>query len=160
MTWPTAATAAGCFLLFGSTDTSTFMVGLVLFQVAAALLLLAVVQHRGTLVARVLRCRPLVHAGVISYGLYLWNSLPLDALGLYGGGRPMGWDWRVLVCLAATVAVAEASWRWVEAPVIARTRTWLAQRKARLEIIPRVPAQLAAGVDALPAAQPLRANGV
>ena len=69
--------------------------------------------------------RPLVHVGVISYGLYLWNSLPLDALAIHGGGRPHGLSLPALLCLAVTFVAAEVSWRWVERPA----QRWLRDRQ-------------------------------
>jgi len=62
----------------------------------------------------VLRWRPLVYLGQISYGLYLWH-FPIDraliSLGLKG--------WTLLaVNMIMTVAVASASYRWIEKPLL------------------------------------------
>jgi peptidoglycan/LPS O-acetylase OafA/YrhL len=71
-----------------------------------------VVMHAAsseTWVTRVLSIRPLVWAGWISYGLYLWNSVLLRA----------GFRWTIIPVLLA-VSIAFASWRYLEQPLIRR----------------------------------------
>lgn len=66
---------------------------------------------------RVLLARPLVMLGVISYGIYLWH-LPvwLQAREWLPTGLPM--VLQLAIVLAATVAIAIASWEVVERPII------------------------------------------
>ncbi|WP_165313289.1 acyltransferase family protein [Rothia halotolerans] len=64
---------------------------------------------------RLLSIRPLAWVGARSYGIYLWHW-PLWALAHYAmpGAAPAV---RGVLVLAVTVAVAAASYRWVENPV-------------------------------------------
>ena len=85
-----------------------------------ALLIAALVAGRGPAPA-LFRVRPLVEAGVISYGLYLWHIpliLVLLRVGLLPGALPV----RLVVVLALTATVAWLSWRVVERPVLRRAR--------------------------------------
>jgi peptidoglycan/LPS O-acetylase OafA/YrhL len=63
--------------------------------------------------------RPVAALGVISYGLYLWH-LPLLIAMREAGLLPESLAPRLLVVLAASVAAAAASWRWIERPWIER----------------------------------------
>lgn len=63
---------------------------------------------------RVLSWRPLVHLGVISYGVYLWHY-PLLYI-LHGFGIE-GWT-AAVAAAAATLIVCELSFRFVEAPAL------------------------------------------
>jgi peptidoglycan/LPS O-acetylase OafA/YrhL len=103
--------------------------GLPLCEIAAAVLILSVVNCPGGLLARALSLRPLVHLGVISYGLYLWNLLP-------------GQTWTILVGRHAGVigtvglfgvifAAVELSFRYVERPVMGWAKGRLAVRQRR-----------------------------
>lgn len=109
-------TAPGATLTRALFGTLTAAVGFALIVGAAA---------AGTGVAvSWLRSRVLVRTGLISYGLYLWH-LPL-LLVLRENGLLPGALWpRMLVVLCASLAVAAASWRWVEQPAI----TWAAHRR-------------------------------
>jgi peptidoglycan/LPS O-acetylase OafA/YrhL len=62
---------------------------------------------------RVLERAPLVRAGRLSYGLYLWQFPIILWLGPRIGSRPV----RIVVELGVTVALAVASARYVEQPV-------------------------------------------
>lgn len=98
----------------------------VLFGLIAGLLVAPGVfgaQDRG-LIRRLLRGRPLVWAGVVSYGVYLWHLTVIDRL----------LQWRTFVgrgglvaliglATVVSVAVASASWLGVEAPLLRRART-------------------------------------
>jgi len=79
-----------------------------------------------TMVARLLRTRPFVGLGLISYSLYLWHW-PLLALSRYYAPEPPGPWMRTGLVLAALV-LATASWRWVEQPF--RSRRLLVSRPA------------------------------
>lgn len=60
--------------------------------------------------------RPLVALGTIAYGAYLWNyPLSLWFRAWWGTGAVAG-----IVAAALTVALAAATWHWVERPVLAR----------------------------------------
>lgn len=66
----------------------------------------------------VLSWRPLVYVGQISYGLYLWH-FPIDRALMSQGLQ--GWT-LVVICTMLTIAVASASYRWLEKPLLNATR--------------------------------------
>ena len=61
---------------------------------------------------RILSWTPLVEVGRRSYGLYLWSWPIFVMLGATDGSVP-----RFVVAMVITVAVTEASYRWLETPV-------------------------------------------
>lgn len=73
-------------------------------EVGSALMLLAAAGE--TELARMLEARPLVWLGRRSYSLYVWHLPILWAFGQYGA----------IYCVAAAVALAELSYRFVEQP--------------------------------------------
>jgi len=103
--------------------------GLPLVEVAAAVLILSVVNRPDGLLARALSFRPLVHLGVVSYGLYLWNLLPGQTWTLIVG-RHAGAAGTVVLFTVMFVAV-ELSYRYVERPVMRWTKARLAGRESR-----------------------------
>jgi peptidoglycan/LPS O-acetylase OafA/YrhL len=62
-----------------------------------------------------------VRIGRISYGLYVWHVLAAElvtkALGLIGGATTL--EARAGLWLVVLFAIAAASWRWFEAPLLA-----------------------------------------
>lgn len=114
---------------FGIGGDSLNLYGLPLCEVAAAVLILSVVNRPTGLLARALSLRPLVHLGVISYGLYLWNLLP-------------GQTWTMIVGSHAGVAgtallfgvifgAVELSYRYVEQPAMRWAKARLAGSEKR-----------------------------
>lgn len=88
----------------------------------AAIVAQAGEQH----VAAVLRVRPLVYLGSISYALYLWNSV-LGGLWWWPTGRaPHGVG--LVLWLAASGGCAHLSTRYLEAPLRRRARRWSDRR--------------------------------
>jgi peptidoglycan/LPS O-acetylase OafA/YrhL len=88
-----------------------------LFTVLAGAAAVVVISaaHDDYGIARVLRARPLVGLGRISYGLYLWHVPVLAALGAAALGRGLP------ISIGATigaVAIAVLSHRYVEAPFL------------------------------------------
>jgi len=77
----------------------------------ASVLLHAMCFPAGAL-GRLLNTRPLVHIGLISYSLYLWQQ-PFLLKAIEGAG----WG-RVALNLGAVFLIAEASYRFVETPAI------------------------------------------
>jgi peptidoglycan/LPS O-acetylase OafA/YrhL len=72
---------------------------------------------------RLLSSRPLVHLGVLSYGLYLWHYVVLSALGM------MGYKPGLTMTIAAALisyVTAYLSYRFVEQPIL--------QLKARIPV--------------------------
>ena len=103
--------------------------GLPLCEIAAAVLILSVVNRPHSLLARALSFRPLVHLGVVSYGLYLWNLLPGQTWTLIVG-RHAGMAGTVVLFGVMFVAV-ELSYRYVERPVMKWTKVRLASKESR-----------------------------
>jgi len=91
------------------------------------LMLLPLLNRNGTLAA-VFRGRAICRLGVISYGVYLLHQPMLAtvyvALGLGNGKSSHAVDAMVtLLAFAMTVAAAEASYRWLERPILAFGRS-------------------------------------
>ena len=83
-----------------------------------ALILAALVVREDHVLAPVLAWGPIARIGVISYGLYLWHLIGLhmgnEVAGLLGlTGQTAGWA-ALPVYLAASIVIAEVSFRWFE----------------------------------------------
>jgi peptidoglycan/LPS O-acetylase OafA/YrhL len=94
-------------------DTSPFPGLNALVPVTGTLLILAGTQAEESRVAAMLRVRPLVAIGLISYSLYLWHW-PMIVFGGYYAFNPLG---PISILMAVlSVPVAWASWRYIELP--------------------------------------------
>jgi peptidoglycan/LPS O-acetylase OafA/YrhL len=114
-------------LLSNWSDLNT--VGYTGVAVCSAALLAAVVTHPSALLGRLFALRPLVSAGRISYGLYLWHY---PMLGVLTVSLPLGSIPRPLlfvVVLGAAWAIAGLSYTFVERPCLA----------IKLRLSPRLP---------------------
>lgn len=110
-----AAVVAVALVLAGELDVTDGTSAL--FSIAAALLLLSVIDGRGVL-GRVAATPPFVFTGRISYALYLWH-FPILVWAertrvMEFAGRTAG----VLIALTATVAAATSSYYLVERPFL------------------------------------------
>jgi peptidoglycan/LPS O-acetylase OafA/YrhL len=89
--------------------------GFLLFSFMAVIVV-AVIAHPETLLCRALSVQPLRWIGERSYGLYLWHwpvfQLTRPNLDIGLTGTP-----NLLLRLAITCVLAEASWRFIEMPV-------------------------------------------
>jgi peptidoglycan/LPS O-acetylase OafA/YrhL len=66
-----------------------------------------------------LTARPVMYVGTISYGLYLYHGFMPYMLGRYiSGFVDMSWLAQFALLTIATLAIAAASWRFFEAPVL------------------------------------------
>ena len=121
--WPLdAAGVAGLavigLLVWRTNQYTPFMFrgGLVLLSLATVLVVAAVATP-GSLLGRALGYGPLRWLGVRSYGIYLWHYpvivLTVPALAS-GGGISLP---RAVLTVAACVAIAAVSWKYVEEPV-------------------------------------------
>ncbi len=103
--------------------------------VAGVLMVNAAASGRASLVGRLLEARPLVATARYSYAIYLWHQpviICLTTLGLtarvvpaVAGSELPGFLLLAGVAGVLTVAIAVASWRWVEAPVLYRSPSTL-----------------------------------
>ncbi|SDP01538.1 Peptidoglycan/LPS O-acetylase OafA/YrhL, contains acyltransferase and SGNH-hydrolase domains [Streptomyces sp. cf386] len=84
--------------------------------------------------ARLLSWRPLVRAGVISYGMYALHVAVLGQLSPHFTHAPSGWSGSDLgyaaLVLLITLVTAELSYRFLETPFLRRKRGSLTQRLA------------------------------
>ncbi len=99
--------------------------------------------REGTLAARILAWRPAVLIGLVSFGLYLWHQPALFfANYLWIGEAPVA---AKVAAVAAALALAAGSYRWLERPV--RERRLLASpRRLLLVCAAALCLPLAAGV--------------
>ena len=86
--------------------------------VASVALIVCLLEREHGLLARIVACPPLRFVGRISYGLYLFNLVVRNLLVDYlPGHTPLFY---APVGFALTFLVAAASWRLLEAPILAR----------------------------------------
>lgn len=95
---------------------SMFTVGLLSTSLATAGLVLSVAAVPTGWLARALSTPALVRLGALSYGLYLWNLLPLQAWEIFTGARPGLTG--TAICLLLGYGAAALSYRLVEQPVM------------------------------------------
>jgi peptidoglycan/LPS O-acetylase OafA/YrhL len=89
--------------------------GMVILSAATALVVAAMVRP-GSWLGRLVGMRPLRWIGVRSYGIYLWH---FPVIVLTAAALPGGFDLpRATLQVAATVALAALSWRFVEEPIL------------------------------------------
>ena len=102
-------------LIWRTGQYSAFMYrgGMVLLSLATAAVVLAVVSPAGH-IGRLLGWRPLRWVGVRSYGIYLWHY-PVIVLTTPASGQQT--LLRGSLQVAATVAIAALSWRFIEEPI-------------------------------------------
>ncbi|MGH3278011.1 MAG: acyltransferase family protein [Trebonia sp.] len=147
-----AGLAVIALLVWRTNQYSDFMFhgGLVVLSVATAVAVAAVVVP-GSLLGRALGWRPLRWIGVRSYGMYLWHY-PVIVLTAGAGatGGPVS-PARAVVIVAGTVAVAAASWRFIEAPIRRGARLrWVTPEKVALGKGGERPAQAQARATGTP----------
>jgi peptidoglycan/LPS O-acetylase OafA/YrhL len=99
----------------------------------ASVLAVASLAHPASRLGPIVGCTPMRWIGERSYGIYLW-TLPIVVLTT--PARAQGADLlRALLQVAAIMAVAELSWRYVENPIRhgALGRLWKQWREGRLQ---------------------------
>jgi peptidoglycan/LPS O-acetylase OafA/YrhL len=129
--WAALVVVGWCYanpaFTIGSDSLNLF--GLPICELAAAVLIVSVVNRPAGLLARALSLRPLVHLGVISYGLYLWNLLPGQTwtmlVGRHAGTAGTVFLFGVMFC------AVELSYRYVEVPMMRWAKGRLARREAQ-----------------------------
>lgn len=106
----------------GSRDSAIVILGMVPVAALAAAAVMAAANAQSP---AVLSWRPLVFAGTISYGLYLWHVVPY---GIHGDLRVYtSWPENLLLSAAAAL-VAWASFVVIERPILQRVHSRLAER--------------------------------
>jgi peptidoglycan/LPS O-acetylase OafA/YrhL len=107
-----------------------------LYPVVGTALVLYSGMGANTLVARFLSLGPMVFIGLISYSLYLWHWVLLT-FARYYAVRPLT-ALEVGVTIGASVIIAAASWRFVEAPFRGRhgigSRRWVFSRAVAISL--------------------------
>jgi len=100
---------------FSGNDPAVYPVGLIVAALAAACLVAAAAGNG--VIAVITSVPPLRWIGVRSYGMYLWHW-PVIALAaaLAGSGPTSAWVW--VIETAVTIALAAASWRFIETPIL------------------------------------------
>lgn len=98
-------------------DDFLYQGGLVLLSVASAVLV-AVLAHPASVLARWMGCKPLRWLGVRSYGIYLWHY-PVIVLTSPTVVEDGGWSavLRALLQLTVCIVLAALSWKYVEEPI-------------------------------------------
>ncbi|MFP2770652.1 acyltransferase family protein [Oceanisphaera sp. KMM 10153] len=81
--------------------------------VGAALIVLLNTNNRLT---QLLASKPLVWIGALSYSLYLWHWPVLAFMRYYTGAEILNWQYN-LAFIALTLALATASFYWIETPL-------------------------------------------
>jgi peptidoglycan/LPS O-acetylase OafA/YrhL len=100
---------------FTGSDSAVYPIGLILAAVGAAGLVAAATGNG--VIASMTGLPPLRWLGIRSYGVYLWHW-PVIALAgaLLGPGQTSPWLWLLETCVA--IALACASWRFIETPIL------------------------------------------
>jgi len=125
-----AAVPVVCVLLQGAalTDRRVYSGVFLLGSVCFAAMMAAMVQEPDGLLNRALAWRPMASVGKVAYGLYLWHWPVFLLLVHYLPWRGPG---MILLQITAALAVAGASWRYLEAPVLARVHRARIDRESR-----------------------------
>ena len=105
---------AVAFGLLDGTRLVTYQGGLLGCTVAAALVVVAVTSGPSRF-GRLLAVPPLRWLGARSYGIYLWHWPVFAGLGVVGQDSVA--LWRIAVGVAASLAIAEVSYRLIEMPI-------------------------------------------
>jgi peptidoglycan/LPS O-acetylase OafA/YrhL len=96
-------------------DPAVYPAGLAVAALASAGLVAAAAAPGA--VGALLSLRPLRWLGVRSYGIYLWHWPVIALTAALVAPHPVSpWLWGVEAALA--IAIAAASWRWIEAPIL------------------------------------------
>ncbi|MGN7471212.1 acyltransferase family protein [Brevibacillus sp. SAFN-007a] len=120
-------------------DDFLYQGGLVLLSLASAVLV-AVLAHPASALARWMGCKPLRWLGVRSYGIYLWH-FPVIVFTSPAPGADGGWlaVLRAALQLAACIGLAALSWKYVEEPIRHGLlgRVWAKLRSGKKQGTPR-----------------------
>jgi len=101
------AVLVGCAMIVTQKDLSTLFPGLLILELATAIVLLAALTNSSRLVGAGLSWRPLVGLGKISYGVYVWHDLFLGLMPPY-------------LVIPTVLIVAMLSYEYIEKPFLRR----------------------------------------
>ncbi|WP_308637972.1 acyltransferase family protein [Paenibacillus silvisoli] len=111
----------------GEYDSSLYRGGMVALSAASAAVV-ASLAHPASRISRVIGCKPLQWLGVRSYGIYLYHY-PVIALTTPAAEAGEFHLVRALIQTAATIVLAELSWRFIEEPIrqgaIGKLAAWM-----------------------------------
>lgn len=110
-----AALACLCWAVVGTREGIEFPGWQAAVPVLATVLLIHTGAGGGSVISRLLAWRPLVGVGLVSYSLYLWHW-PLLVLTKYRGGMESLSAIQSLMLLPIALALAIASYYWIERP--------------------------------------------
>jgi len=102
------------FLTAGELSPFLYRGGFVLLAIATAMTV-AALAHPASRLGPLVGCRPLRWIGERSYGIYLWH-FPIIVLTTPAGAHGFNFG-RAVLQVAATLIIAELSWRFVEDPI-------------------------------------------
>ncbi|MEZ5164957.1 MAG: acyltransferase [Acidimicrobiales bacterium] len=118
---PAAATCIGfCMVVADVTARWLYQWGFTAIGAAAGCLILYVVECPARPVEQVLGWAPLRLLGRVSYGTYIWHLPVMYGVDRYGSQWPVGV--RLAVATVVTASVVTLSWRYVEQPILRRSR--------------------------------------
>ena len=95
-------------------DVWTWRAGLAGFAALTVLLIVHAIEAPGSIVTRILSLPPVAWLGRRSYAFYLWHA---PVLWMLASSAESPWM-QIMIAFAATAAIAELSWRLVEAPAL------------------------------------------
>jgi peptidoglycan/LPS O-acetylase OafA/YrhL len=135
-----AALAVLIYMMLNTSEYDSFLYrGGMVLQAIAATILVAVLAHPSSFLARLIGAKPLRWIGERSYGMYLWHY-PIIVLTSpavdTGGAHPV----RMLLQVAATVVFASMSLKYIENPIRyngfreSLSKLW---GKGRISLVPR-----------------------
>src|SRR5690606_9237483 len=122
-------------LFWAARDQEDFLYrgGFILFAVATAAIITAIVQETANPMKAALCLRPVRWIGQVSYGVYLWHWPVFVALS---ASRLKGWGWDIsgwrlaIVHLAVTFGIAALSYYLVELPI--------RQKRYQHKVVPKI----------------------
>jgi peptidoglycan/LPS O-acetylase OafA/YrhL len=124
------AAIAWAVTYFAGSDAALYPAGLVFATLAAGTVVIAAAAPGR--IARALGWRPLRWLGLRSYGIYLWHW-PVIALFPAAAGYGINVAEVRITETALPIALAAASWRWIEEPVLRNGfRATLRQRRTQI----------------------------
>jgi peptidoglycan/LPS O-acetylase OafA/YrhL len=121
----------------------TLPIGRTIDALCVCIIVISMTRHANSLAGRLLNTRPLIHIGVLSYSLYLWQQLFLTSFNTT-------WTGRLPLSLVCAYSAALCSYLFIERPFLAlKQKTH--RRRAAVHARPQVdPAAISDSYDAEP----------